>query len=407
MKRMGITMVAVFSALAAVAEIAIVSPKDGATVGQLFPTQLKFVRESQQEREKYFDGAANAEAMKKDGSFAKPIDIAWTGADGACTVTVKRLPDGKVFFSGEAKGGKAKVDSLEIAREWELTVSDGRDSAKCTFKTEDQAPRIVNIHPNIGNCRDIGGRIGLGGRRIKQGLVFRTPGLNHNAPIEYYSNDEIMALFKDGKLRSMGDAGKHLDSKLKKGGKLHSKGKKNGLVKRKNFAPGKKRMTDEERIAVLARWGFKSDIDLRRDDECFGMTGSPLGDGVTWFHYSYSAYRIEKKECNEKVFKVFLDPKNYPIVFHCIGGADRTGTVALLLEALLGVDENNLWMDYLTTGFLGVVSDARHKESIGQVFADLRKYPGDTWAARAEGYFKSIGYTDKDIAFLREFLLEK
>jgi len=140
------------------------------------------------------------------------------------------------------------------------------------------------------------------------------------------------------------------------------------------------------------------------------MTGSPLGSEVKWIHIPYGAYGIDSdyaRERNGKVFRVFLDPKNYPMVFHCIGGADRTGTLACLLEAVLGVDENNLWMDYLTTGFRGVVSDPRHKKSFSRIFEDLKKYPGKTWCERAEGYFRACGLTDADIAALREILLEK
>lgn len=354
---------ALLSALSAAAEIVITAPKEGETVCQLFPAQLKFATESQAERDKYFDGAEHAKALKTDGARAKPIDIAWTGRQGACKVTVKRLPDGKVFFEGQAKGGKTQVDSLEIARDWELTVSDGKGAAKVLFKTQDQAPRIVNFAKKVRNCRDIGGRIGLNGRRIKQGLVFRSQGLNDNA-------------------------------------KTNATDK--GVVR----IPGKTRLTEDERQTILSRWGIRTDLDLRSDKECFGMTGSPLGADVKWVHISYTSYKIERKDCNEKVFKVFLDPKNYPIVFHCIGGADRTGTVAILLEALVGVDENNLWMDYLTTGFTGVVSDPRHKKSVTRVFDGLMKFPGETWAQRAEGYFKSIGYTDADITALRDFLLE-
>ena len=406
MTRLNVFVFVVGVAWIAAADIVITSPLDGETVEQLYPMQLKFVMESQAERAKYFDGKKNAVSLKKDGSRPKPIDLAWTGANGDCRVTVRRMTDGKVFFTCIAKGGTAKVDSLEIARQWELAVSDGKTEAKVRFWTADRAPRLININDKIANCRDIGGRFGWGGRRIRQGLVYRTQGLNGNAPVEYYKNDEIMELYRTDKLKSMGTIGRKLNSKLKAGGQLHSNPLKNKLVKREKFALGEQRMTAEEIPSILARWGFKSDIDLRRDQECYGMTGSPLGDSVTWFHYPYVAYCIESKECNRKVFGVFLDPKNYPIVFHCIGGADRTGTVALLLEALLGVDENNLLMDYQTTGFVGVVTDPKHRDSIGRVFNDLKKYPGNTWSERAEAYFRTIGYTDRDIAFLRDFLLE-
>ena len=37
--------------------------------------------------------------------------------------------------------------------------------------------------------------------------------------------------------------------------------------------------------------------------------------------------------------------------FHCAGGADRTGTLAFLIEALVGVSENDLSKDYELTTF--------------------------------------------------------
>lgn len=45
-----------------------------------------------------------------------------------------------------------------------------------------------------------------------------------------------------------------------------------------------------------------------------------------------------------------------PVYFHCAGGADRTGTLAFLIEALLGVSESDLSKDYELTSF----DDGRH-----------------------------------------------
>lgn len=40
-----------------------------------------------------------------------------------------------------------------------------------------------------------------------------------------------------------------------------------------------------------------------------------------------------------------------PVFFHCIGGADRTGTLAFLIEALLGVSELDMNIDYELTSY--------------------------------------------------------
>ena len=100
-----------------------------------------------------------------------------------------------------------------------------------------------------------------------------------------------------------------------------------------------------------------------------------------------------------------MDGNSYPIVFHCIGGADRTGTVAMLLEALLGVPEDELWRDYLTTGFVGGVSDAKHQQWFGSALKKLKEYPGATLADKAEAYFLKLGFTKDDVSRLRERLL--
>lgn len=45
-----------------------------------------------------------------------------------------------------------------------------------------------------------------------------------------------------------------------------------------------------------------------------------------------------------------------PVYFHCAGGADRTGSLSFLIEALLGVSESDLSKDYELTSF----DDGRH-----------------------------------------------
>ena len=409
LKRFGGFCVVALATLAVSAQIELVAPADGASVRQMHTVQREFAKAPWAQCEKCFDGAANATKLKSRGSTPVPIKLQWKGDAKEYRVTLRRLPDGKVVFDQTVTTNCVAVDSLEIATEWEWTVSAGSDKLVSRFKTEDRLPRLVRM-TGSNNCRDIGGRRGLDGRRIRQGLVYRTAGLNSNAPVEYYTTEEILELDKRGELKKMGHTGRALHRKLKNGEKLSPHAKKNQLVKRKRFAPGKRRFTDEEVARILKVYGIRSDIDLRSDDECYGMTGSPLGPTVTWFHYSYSAYTGAFSEkgmaVTKQVFDVFMDDKNYPIVFHCIGGADRTGTVAMLLEALLGVPEEELWRDYLTTGFVGVVSDPPHKKRFGDTIAKLKEFPGNTLADKAEAYFLKLGFTKDDVRRLRKRLLE-
>ena len=409
-KHLGVFCAAAFAAMSAAAQLELVAPASNAVVRQMHKIQREYSTAPWAECEKYFDGAENAAKLKKRGSNPVPVKLQWNGEAEEYLVTVRRLPDGKIAFAQVVATNCVEVDSLDIGTEWEWTVSAGDDKLIGCFKTEDHLPRLVRM-TGTDNCRDIGGRCGLDGRRIRQGLVYRTAGLNSNAPMDYYSNDEIFELEKSGKLEKMGSQGEKLHKKLAAGEKLSSHAIRNGLVKRCRFAPGKRRFSDREVARILAAYGIRSDIDLRSANECYGMTGSPLGPSVKWFNISYRAYTgaFDDKgmAINKKVFDVFMDGDNYPIVFHCIGGADRTGTVAMLLEALLGVPEDELWRDYLTTGFTGRVSDQRHKKMFGEAIGCLKKYPGATLAEKAEAFFIKLGFTKDDIHRLRERLLER
>ena len=408
-KQIGGLCASALFALALPAQIELVAPASNAVVRQLHSVQRHYAKAPWAECEKCFDGAKNATWLRSRVATPVPIKLQWTGGAKEYMVTVRRLPDGKVAFAQVIATNCVAVDSLDVGTEWEWTVAASNDCLVSRFRTEDCLPRLVRM-TGSNNCRDVGGRRGLGGRRIRQGLVFRTAGLNSNAPVEYYSRDEIFELDRKGELEKMGSVGLGLHKKIAKGEHISSHASKNRLVKRQCFAPGKRRISDGEVMRILSFYGIRSDIDLRRDDECYGMTGSPLGPSVKWFHIPYNAYAgaftDSGRAINKKVFDVFMDGNNYPIVFHCIGGADRTGTVAMLLEALLGVSEEEIWRDYLATGFVGVVSDPHHKKIFGEAVKCLQAFPGETLADKAEAYFLKLGFTKEDVRRLRDRLLE-
>ena len=405
-----------FAAAALNAGIQITAPQEGETVSQLWPEVIKFLempREARKVNALNLTKAQKKEFGKVRG--AKPVEFAWQGDTNAVyTLTVKRLPDGKVFHAATVTGCTASVKGrLEIARKWEWTVSDGKESASGTFLTEDRAPRIISLE-GVRNARDIGGRIGLNGRRIKQGLVLRTGGLNYNANSTYYTYDEILALHKEGKLATAGvgrsrGLGAEYEAKLKSGkglDKTHLRLFKHGPDK-----PGAERLTPADKDFLLGFIGIKSDLDFRSDWECFGMTGSPLGDDVNWFHYccvsGYGGFVSPTGRASAALaFSLFVDKKNYPIDFHCIGGTDRTGTFAYLLEGLLGVDEEDMIRDYEMSFIGGGGVDKRHYGWLETLIKAVRALPGDTLADKLEGYFLSLGYTKEQIEFVREFLLE-
>ena len=176
------------------------------------------------------------------------------------------------------------------------------------------------------------------------------------------------------------------------------------------FIPGASRINDENRSLWLDTLGIRTDIDLRSEGEVRGMEGSPLGPTVEWVNVSSSAYGGMQEERGRipfsKVFRVFLDPANYPIDFHCIAGQDRTGAVAFILNALLGVEEEELWLDWEATAFWNPSPHFNHAKLFDHLVRGFDRWPGDTIRERVEAYVLDLGFTRDDIAALRNILLE-
>lgn len=363
---------ALFAAGAAPLEI--VSPKEGATVPTLTPDMKAYLAQPRAERVKQFADPAERKRIAKFGDRPQKTLLSWTCTAPAATgtvwsVKVRRAKDGKVVFTEKTHKTSLEIDNLEIACEYKWRVkgvaADGAQlRAEGTFRTEDVAPRLIHLS-RVHNMRDFGGRVGLGGRRVRQGIVYRSAGLNANAR------------------------------------KSKSKG---GMV------PGAVTLTDKSRAYAKGVLGIRTDLDLRSDRECFGMTGSPLGPEVKWIKISSSAYggmgKDSGKQAFAKAFRVFLDEKNYPIDFHCIAGADRTGSLAFILGALLGVDEDELWRDWEVTAFQKEKIDFGHRTRFSKLVKVFDAFPGATINEKVVAYVKSLGFTDADIAKFRELMLE-
>lgn len=221
-----------------------------------------------------------------------------------------------------------------------------------------------------------------------------------------------MKLHEAGQLEPLfGAKGKEIAEKLDSGKMKPDDPALHKTFRCKTFEKGKLRGTEASREYVRTFFGLRTDIDLRRtESECWGMTESPLGPSVTWLNLpgqSYGGLGTENgKKAFKKTFGVFLDRARYGIVFHCIGGADRTGAVAFILNGLLGVEEEDLWKDWEFTAFGGQGSYFLHKTHFLKLLKVFDDYPGETINNRIEAYVKSLGFTDADIETLREILLE-
>lgn len=122
-----------------------------------------------------------------------------------------------------------------------------------------------------------------------------------------------------------------------------------------------------DRAVLVGELGIQHDLDLRgregggADDEP-NMTASPLG-GDVWYTRTqqYAWYALTPVTTWKTYLRCVIDAVTHrePVYFHCTAGADRTGTLACVLEGLLGMSQSDIDKDYeLTTFYSGSGSDA-------------------------------------------------
>lgn len=516
----------------------------------LMPHQRAYLDLPRTERMARFADCNYRQEMASKKWYPETVRLNWNKTPGAgdYTLTVRR-EDASVFSIQETSNLSAEVGNLEIATKyiWEVSRG-GRIVVSGTFETEDRAPRLLKIG-GLHNTRDLGGYIGFGGRRIRQGMILRSGAFNDNAMKTYYTREELLASDTNGMRRAEvarleksiagwtnadprtvqiravdighdwtvvpkgkspfkiltddkgthvfsfdttddltltaefssdeagyavlgasgdwfwdlklngeriadfsngndGDPGRaeehpipvrlrkgvnHLEAFLRHGTagcvwscrglkpisaekfvelatKRDQKLLKELFVVEKGLSRGKTFLDEEGRRYLLDVFGLKTEIDLRSDLECWGMTGSPVGETVRWVHISSTAYsgmRTKRaKQAFAKVFRLFTDRKNYGIDFHCIAGQDRTGTVSFLLLGLLGVEEEDLYKDWEATGFWNKSTSFCHAKAFDYLVGLMDTYEGQTLAERIYSYVKSCGITETEIDAFREIMLE-
>lgn len=225
-----------------------------------------------------------------------------------------------------------------------------------TFTTEDKGPRNVYIS-GVTNARDLGGYKTSQNRRVKQGLVYRMGQLNHSYQLD--------------------------------------------ATPRINEA-GRKMLVDTFKV--------KSEIDLReiKNNESGSLYQSILGKDINYYPcpMTWDVTNAAKNETEmiRKVFKVFTNQNNYPVIFHCAIGTDRTGVIAFYLNALLGLEIDDIYHDYLFSNF-GDIGGSRNIDNAVSHFNYLSSFSGATLQEKAYSYFESIGFTKAELDTICDIML--
>jgi len=354
--------------LAILAALAILLPKDGALVPTQKDAQKAFFSGDRAERAFRMDNPADRAKLAAVGATQRPLELAWSGGEtnAVCVLKVVREGGALEVFSVTNRT-RVYLTNLELGARYHWSVFDGRDTAAGSFVTEDAAPRFLRAE-GVRNFRDLGGWRTADGRRVRQGRIYRSAGLRSSS-------------------RSEG----------------------NGLFSMK-VVPGARRVTDAGLATLRDEFKVKTDLELRTPQETAGMGTTLLGPGVAWVNESFAAYDFIDSPSRGKgpfarIFRLLADEASYPVLLHCSGGSDRTGTLAFLLNGLLGVAEDDLCRDWEATVF----SDAGSKftsDRLVRLLDYLKTYPGDTLQSRIELYVRSCGVTDGEVAAFRRLMLE-
>ena len=117
-------------------------------------------------------------------------------------------------------------------------------------------------------------------------------------------------------------------------------------------------ITDADKSTIVDWLGVATDIDLRNNSETGGITASPLGGSVEYYHQSLDFYAnaVSTSAASARTVAVLKKvmacvAANKPCYFHCMSGSDRTGTIAYLLLSLLGVSQSDKDKEYELTAF--------------------------------------------------------
>ncbi len=301
------------------------------------------------------------EVISGDRSVPRPVIFAWKDIPTASDGTVYDLVlstassfEEPIVFSDIMEPRRSVVNLHIGTRYFWKVIARGGDSELAVsevweFTTHPSAPRWLQV-PGITNVRDIGGWRLSGNRCIRQGMMYRSSEMNG-----------------------------HVD------------------------------ITDEGRQVLIEDLGIRTDIDLRGDSE---QPKAVLDQSrVKWMNIPISPYgdivEDPSREGYRQVFGLFADRSAYPILFHCWGGCDRGGTVAFLLNALLGLELSSLFQDYELSS-LAIWGERSHQsERFQSLLEALLPFGGkDDVGRQVEGYLRSIGVTTEEIASIRSLLVQ-
>lgn len=173
----------------------------------------------------------------------------------------------------------------------------------------------------------------------------------------------------------------------------------------------KQTLSASSRDILLKDLKIGADADFRNSTECANISCSALGADIPYQRISTSMYASSaSSDTHARDFKWILERlrEGKNVYYHCVAGADRTGTMGYLMEGVLGVCENDQCKDWELTCFYSWRSRVYgEKYDFGTMIKTyFETYKGETTADNCVAYFKKYGITDEELEEFRSIMLE-
>lgn len=276
--------------------------------------------------------------------------------------------------------------SIQIKKAGTLVITDSNTNNTITKAVQAGAIKIYNLTPNIISTFFV---IDSNNKIIQQGTIKPTG----TCRMIYMTNVD--------NVRDIGgwscDGGTIKYGKLFRGGEVY------------------RFLTEDGTAQALDMLGIEKEIDLRFDSDLNGRTESGFGNSVDMLHVDFTWNDLNYQKSSGNIKKLF-DPlfdyviAGHPTYFHCSAGADRTGVVAFLCEAILGMSQSDMDKEYeLTCFYSGVENDdqARRRNEIiwTREINIINSYSGATFRDKAVNYMVSCGITIEKINAFRTAMI--
>ncbi len=302
-----------------------------------------------------YNGEISVESAIETGSPYRSMDFeyAFTGDEAILLVSENENFDNAAEYELPADKSQIQLDNLKTGTKYYWKVIAGDETQSGAFETV-RSTRFVSME-GAYNTRDIGGYETADGKTVKQGLIIR---------------------------------GTEID----------------GLVEPHFF------VSSDSAKEIQKTFQFVYDFDLRASSHYTGAYQSRLGENVKHKFYAAPQYgQIFDETYRESLKSIFTDlanPDNYPMYLHCTYGADRTGTIVLLLQGVLNMSEEEMIREYQRTGF--------HQKAYGKstvldvVIENMRLYEGETLSEKIVTFLTTeIGVTQAEIDSIRNIHLSE